>query len=51
MENSVFQNLLQKKLDLQVDHSLRSGLGSQGLRVALEVLGVLVLQAHPAERP
>lgn len=39
------------KLDSQVDHSLRAGLGSQGLREALEVLGVLALQAHPAERP
>lgn len=39
------------KLDLQVDHSLHSGLGSQGHQEALEVLGVLELQAHPAERP
>lgn len=47
MENFAFQ-IFCKKLDSQVDHSVHWGLGSQGLQVAL---GVLVLQAHPAERP
>lgn len=36
------------KLDSQVGHWLHLGLGAQ---VALEVLVVLALQAHPAERP
>lgn len=37
--------------DSPVDHWLHSGLGSLGVLVALEVLGVPALQAHPAERP